>query len=495
MKTNKLKICLALFLLPAFVLTGCDKNSASSSTTTTNDSTSSSFQEHDYTKDLHLTLDYKNHSFFTDGVGQVTLKTAIDGDTAHFEPLITTDYDTTVGTTIKGRFYGIDTPESTGKIEEWGKGASNYTKAQLKAADENGTIVVSAPITSYQAPEFDSTGTRYLSCVWINETVKDADYSTLTLLNLAIVQNGWSYVKALDKMPTYQDTFLAAEAQAKTEKLNLFSGGTDPLFNYGDYEDTSLLDIKKAVIKELSDSTYENPYDNAKIRVLGTVAGYSNHVLYIQNFYSADKYEGVEKIVQNPYTHEWGEYAGLNIFTGATEISSTFTKIGSYLQLCGTCTDSDTFGFQMSGCNFIRYSTDENDVQVLIKAADNTEEFQLYTFNYAKADLKNTVFESLYCSVNITDTVHVKSVYQNTAGDETTIYLSDAPFNIYVPFMYKGDPNNSNHYYSADDFENNVNGFTITGVYVPHKTTSGKLVYQIIPSGSTGLVDLDKVEA
>ena len=61
---------------------------------------------------VKLGLDYVNKDFYVDGVGQFSLKTAIDGDTAHFTPLI----DSTHQGTMKARFYGIDTPESTGKV-------------------------------------------------------------------------------------------------------------------------------------------------------------------------------------------------------------------------------------------------------------------------------------------------------------------------------------------------------------------------------------------
>ena len=101
---------------------------------------------HDYVKDgsVKLGLEYAGKNFYTDGVEQVSLLTPIDGDTAHFT--------TSNGPTLKARFFGIDTPESTGKVQEWGVPASNFTKDKLKAADKNGTIVVSSPQSTYGAP-------------------------------------------------------------------------------------------------------------------------------------------------------------------------------------------------------------------------------------------------------------------------------------------------------------------------------------------------------
>ena len=118
----------------------------------------------DYASDgsVKLNLDYVGHSFWTDGIEQVTLHSTIDGDTAHF----TTSTKSEKGETLlKARFYGIDTPESTGKVQPWGKPASKYTSEILERANKKGTIVVSSPTSVYEAPSADSTGSRYVSLV------------------------------------------------------------------------------------------------------------------------------------------------------------------------------------------------------------------------------------------------------------------------------------------------------------------------------------------
>ena len=76
-------------------------------------------------EDAKLVLDYEGKDFLNDGIELVDLKTSIDGDTAHF---VTKDDNEL----IKCRFYGVDTPESTGKIQPYGKAASNFTKEKLK---------------------------------------------------------------------------------------------------------------------------------------------------------------------------------------------------------------------------------------------------------------------------------------------------------------------------------------------------------------------------
>ena len=59
---------------------------------------------------------------------EVTLKLHVDGDTVHFYAPTVSEAD---GGVVKARFLAIDTPESTGRIEEWGKKASTLQKPRL----------------------------------------------------------------------------------------------------------------------------------------------------------------------------------------------------------------------------------------------------------------------------------------------------------------------------------------------------------------------------
>ena len=84
---------------------------------------------------------------------EVTVKLFIDGDTVHFN---SKQMDNGV---LKARFLAVNTPESTGKIEEYGKTAAAFTKGKLENAE---SIVVESDTANWDA---DSTGGRYL--VWI----------------------------------------------------------------------------------------------------------------------------------------------------------------------------------------------------------------------------------------------------------------------------------------------------------------------------------------
>ena len=441
--------------------------------------------------DCKLALDYNNRDFYTDGIGQFSLKTAIDGDTAHFTPKVDKG---NIGT-MKARFYGIDTPESTGKVQEWGKPASKYTKKMLEEADANGTIVVSSAQDSYGAPEPDSTGSRYVSLVWINLSKKNAPKEELQLLNLMIVQDGLSWVKNVQSMPQYMDTFYAAQRQAEEYKLNMHSGLPDPDFNYGDYEDASLLDIKHEIQKSLDDPDHVNEFDGKKIRIQGTVSGFINHILYLQDFVLYD----------NDDPSQGGEYCGINIFVGMSDISSKYTKINTYLKVCGLAQYTENYGFQVTdtqGRFPVGSATSESDAEILYTPAQNEEtEHNISIRDYTLEELNRVAkatnpynLDTLNCRTRLVDEngdplkLKVNRVFvSDSTSKEVTLYFEGADFNCYIPFNYKGDPDRPTYRWVLEsDFLDQY--FTLVGAYVLHKTTSGKITFQIIPNGSSDLV-------
>ena len=440
---------------------------------------------------VKLALDYTNKDFYVDGIGKFSLKTAIDGDTAHFTP----EKDSLKIGTMKARFYGIDTPESTGKVQEYGKDASDFTKQMLKEADANGTIVISSAQDSYGAPQPDSTGSRYVSLVWINLTKKNAPKEELTLLNLMIVQEGLSWVKNVQSMPQYSDTFYAAERQAEIYKLKLHSGIRDPRINWGDYVDTSLVNMKNEVAECLADPTRKNAFENAKVRIQGTVCGFVNHILYLQDYVLKDK--------DNPALG--GEYVGINIFVGMNDISSKYTKLNTYLQVCGLAQYTENYGFQITdtqGRFPVGSATSDNDAQIIYTPDENLlTEHNLSIRDYTLSELnavasaKNPYnLETLNCRTRLVDDLgnplklKVNRVFINSStSQEVTLYFENASFNCYIPFNYKGDPDRPRYRWVEEkDYLNQE--FTLIGTYVFHKTTSGKITFQIVPNGQNDLV-------
>lgn len=151
---------------------------------------------------LSMPFDYEGKNFLTDGIGEVTLQRAIDGDTAHFY---------CGNEIVKVRFLGIDTPESTMQKEAWGKSASEFTTAILRNAQ---TIVLeNVDLTK------DVHG-RHLAYVWADGV----------LVNLRVVEEAYSDAKIGNDSP-YFEYFMRASTEASKTGRRVY-GQLDPQYDY-----------------------------------------------------------------------------------------------------------------------------------------------------------------------------------------------------------------------------------------------------------------------
>ena len=200
---------------------------------------------------------------------EVTVKSYIDGDTTHFY-VPTSVVDNGL---LKARYLGVDTPESTGKIEEWGKKASNFTKEKLMSA---ASIIIESDDGKWNV---DSTGGRYLVWVWYKPQGAD----TYRNLNIELLQNGLSLAKnSADNR--YGETCMAAIAQAKSEKLHLHSNQDDPDFYYGEAIPVTLKGLRTNI--EL--------YENMKVAFEGVITYESGQTVYVEDYDAeTDMYYGM----------------------------------------------------------------------------------------------------------------------------------------------------------------------------------------------------------
>ena len=251
-----------------------------------------------------------------------------------------------------------------------------------------------------------------------------------------------------------------------------------------------MLDIKNEVIETYKNPDHTNKYDNAKVRVQGTVAGLAKNILYIVNHFYGDDF------ANDPTKPEgYEEYAGLNIFTGMGSIPSRFYQIGAYIEVCGTCTDSENFGFQMSGCSFQNVAYSADDASVLYKANETPTERQLKTFEYDidgfNTMIQNKDFDKMYCSVACTTTLEcTKAIKSNGTGGEFTLSFKDTELQAYVTFSYE----DKNGYVFSKDTDYVGKKFNLSGIYVPHKTVNGKQKFQINPLSPDYLQIVEDVE-
>ena len=239
----------------------------------------------------------------------VTVHAYIDGDTTHFN----VPSSVMPGGILKARYLGINTPESTGKIEEWGKTAATFTKEKLLSATE---IIIESDDGKWNA---DSTGGRYLVWVWY----KSEGSSEFRNLNIEILQEGLA-IASNSANNRYGATCMSAINQAKAEKLHVHSKEKDPNFPYGSANEITL--------KELRTNTAE--YSGQKVSVEGLVTYNSNYTVYIE-----------------AYDAESDLYYGMQVFYGYNSALHSVLAQGNRVRVVGVV--SDFHGtWQISGLEY-----------------------------------------------------------------------------------------------------------------------------------------------
>lgn len=242
---------------------------------------------------------------------EVTLKRHIDGDTTHFEVPTSISSDGI----MKARYLAVNTPESTGRIEEWGKKASNFTKSKVESAH---SIIVESNDGQWNR---DGNG-RFLVFVWYKSSA-DAEYRNL---NIELLQEGLA--PSSSPMETiYGSTAVAAVNQATIEKLNVFSGQKDPDYPYGEAESITLKELR------LNSAAYIEK----KVAFEGVITHYGNNTAYVEEI--------------DPET---GYSFGVQIFDGYNNALVDIIEVGNRVRVVGYVTDY--YGtLQVSDLKYNRY--------------------------------------------------------------------------------------------------------------------------------------------
>ncbi len=292
-KVTKLIFCLCLLAVCLLPLSSCSNDPVSS---------------------LKLDVDFEGKSFHTDGIGEVELLSVTDGDTANYQ-----DHDNTF---ITLRYFAVDTPESTGEVQKWGRAASEYAKEKL----ENAVSIVLEKDPS--STELDNYG-RYLGYVWYKPT-EDSDYINF---NLELVQNGFSQNTSKGS-GKYLDYFNDAQAYAEENNLRIWSDDDDPL-----YSDTPEVIENIKILTERQEELYYK-----MISIEAYVKNYSNSYLTIANMV-----DGVE------YTY--------TVYMHNTT-APTITRPGNLVNIIGTV-QTYNGNWQISG---VRYGQIDGNNSTLVTA-------------------------------------------------------------------------------------------------------------------------------
>ena len=258
---------------------------------------------------------------------EVTVRNFVDGDTTHFH--VPTDLDETG--LLKARYLAVNTPESTGKIEEWGKKASAFTKEKLSSAS---SIYIESEDGNWN---LDSTGGRYLVWVWYMPEGSD----TYRNLNIELLQNGLSLASS-SADNQYGEICMAAIQQAKAHKLHIHSNEDDPDFYYGEAIPVTLKGLRTNI----------EQYEGIKVTFEGVITHESNQTVYVEE-----------------YDEETGMYYGMTVYYGYN-LTGTGLEIlneGNRVRIVGSVQYYATAGtWQVSDIKYVDMRpNDPNNVQLI----------------------------------------------------------------------------------------------------------------------------------
>ncbi len=383
-------------------------------------------QHIDYVGDLKLDMNSNTLK------QSVTVKNHVDGDTVHF------NVPTTVVSTgvLKARFLAVNTPESTGKIEDYGHKASDFTKAALKNAH---SIIVESDDNNWNV---DSTGGRYLVWIWYKPT-SDSEYRNL---NVELLQEGLA-IGSNTANNRYGEIAFAALNQAKTEKLYVHSGVKDPEVYSGE--------AIALTIKELRANIAD--YENKKVAFEGVVVQDFNQTVYVE-----------------AYDDETDMYYGMTVYYGYN-LSGTGLEIlavGNKVRIVGTVQYYETGGtWQVSDVQYREFVPDDPNNLKLISsghagtyrtiapatfangkvAIEIEKEDSIETVSYDFAELalsasismENLTITSIYTTDNDASSQNGAMTFTCRASDGTTIdvrtvVLRDEQGNLLTEADFKG---------------------------------------------------------
>ena len=365
---------------------------------------------------------------------EVSVKNFVDGDTTHF--FVPEEVDPSG--LLKARYLAVNTPESTGKIEEWGKKASNFTKEKLSSAT---SIYIESEDGNWN---LDSTGGRYLVWVWYMPEGSD----TYRNLNIELLQNGLS-LASNSAENQYGEICMAAIQQAKAHELHIHSREDDPDFYYGEAIPVTLKGLRTTI----------EQYENMKVTFEGVITRESNQTVYVEE-----------------YDEETGLYYGMTVYYGYN-LTGTGLEIlneGNRVRIVGSVQYYATAGtWQVADIKYVDMRpNDPNNIQLIesgVAAANTLTDPALFnngtvtvdimptgdenfvvpeTFDYAhlalgtSISMENLQVVGVYTTTNEDSSSKGAMTLTCRAGDEIvhvrTVVLRDADGNVITAKAYEG---------------------------------------------------------
>ena len=373
---------------------------------------------------------------------EVTVKNYVDGDTTHF------NVPKSVSETgvLKARYLAINTPESTGKIEDYGHTASRFTKAKLKSAV---SIIVESDDNKWN---IDSTGSRFLVWVWY----KPAEGAEYRNLNLEILQEGLA-IASNTANNRYGTTCTKALDQAKKLKLYVFSGVADPEVSRGEAIEITLKELRTNI----------EDYKDKVVAFEGNSIRFYNNGVYLQD-----------------YDAETDMYYGIYCYYGFSFGGVSVLALGNRVRMVGSVQYYETGGtYQVTDIKYDPF--DDSTLSVVSRGNPiGSKEIDAATFTDGKVRVEKEVLNEETGEVE----VQVESRDFAELAMNTLVEMKNLKI-VGVSTTTNEDSSN----YGAMTFTCQVDGKTVKVRTVPLKDADGNLLTKEDFLGKTinvkGIVD------
>ena len=354
----------------------------------------------------------------------------VDGDTTQF-----TSYNGCY--TVKVRYLGVDTPESTSEIEEWGKSASNFNKNILKNAKH--VIVQSAGCakTGECVPADLDSYNRSLAYVWYTneENPTQDDFRNL---NLELVYEGYSlFSGTLEEMDEdFYYAFVDANDIAKAQKKHMYSSETDPNYYYGDAVELGLDRLYDTNFYTNSDD-YGNKYsmycdEYTKWTFEGVVSKKDGTAFYLQDTIDGETY--------GLYVYTLRSYAPIKV--------GNRIKVSGVLQYYGGA-------YELTGLSYSAFNHQDGDIEYVYDSDGNKITEEIEPIKATPQEIYEGKYQAVLVEV-VDESASNQCVYFNT---------SDSTYNGETTSYSYGGSQEVNTYNSAHPFYNTDNSMVVYGRY------------------------------
>ena len=338
---------------------------------------------------------------------------------------------------------GVDTPESTSEIEEWGKTASLFNQSKLKSAKH--VIVQSAGSAKGDAngdpcyaPADIDTYQRSLAYVWYTD-VENPTKEDFRNLNLELVYEGYSLFNgSMSEMdPDFYNAFMDAATIAQENKKGRYSETRDDHYYYGHPIELKISDIYDEQFYVQHEDGYYSMYcdEFTKYTFEGVVTRKVGTAFYIQDTYDPE----------DPKNSTFGLY----VFTNK---SYAPVKVGNRIRVTG-CLSFYGGTYELTGLAYNFFDHQEGDIEYV----DDEEG------NHIKVDVNDLIIDATAAEISSGkyNAVLVRLVDEN--GDPETVYFNTVEDSEYGNNYAYGGSQEFNTYNETYPFYNTDNDIVVFG--------------------------------